>query len=529
MPDMPSVGSHSHKKKPFSFYVSVLGLSLVALITAWDATSLAIALPVITNQLHGNTLESFWASISFTLGVAITQPIYVSLSDVLGRKQPLYASMALFTIGAIVFAVANDMTTLIAGRLVQGLGGGGLYVLQDIILADITTLKERPLYLGLISIAMALGTILGPILGALFSDFASWRWIGWINLPIVGIGFLIFVFFLHLRPIPATFARKLRRLDWVGMFLFTTGATAVALPLSWAGSLYFWSSWRTILPFILGVFILVMFGLYERKVPVESLIPFRIFSNVTTVASLITGFVHGAIMYTMLFYLPLFFQAVFLEAPLEAAKSTLPVCILTVAFSFVAPVVVEFTRRYRLLLWSGWIIITLSLGLWYKVDRTTSRAEAYAYQSILGAGVGIVFTVTQFPMQASVAHVDDTGLAVGTLIVIRIFGALIGLAVGSTIFNSVFQKSITALGRLPESVRSLEDPSQAIDFIYTLRTLDLPPGFMDDLLVAYLGPYQAIWIVMASLSGIGLLVSLIVQELTLERDEAGRQGFQENS
>ncbi|RYP55369.1 hypothetical protein DL768_000124 [Monosporascus sp. mg162] len=437
-------------KKPLSFYVSVFGLGLVALITSWDATSLAIALPAITSQLHGTTLESFWASISFTLGIAITQPIYVSISDVLVRKPPLYASLVLFVVGAIVFAVADDMAVLIAGCLVQGLGGGGLYVLQDIILADITSLKERPMYLGLLAVAIALGTVSGPIVGALLSDFVDWRWIGRVNLPIVGVSFLAFVFFLRLRAIPMSFMAKLHRLDWFGMLLFAVGATAMALPLSWADALYPWSSWRTLVPFVVGLVILVIFGFYERKISVEPALPFRIFSNLTSISSLITGFVHGMVMYTMLQYLLLFFKAVFLEPPLEAALSSPPVCCLAVAFSFIAPVIIQLTRRSRLLLWLGWVILTVSLGLWCLVGQTTSRAEAYVFQSTLGVGIGTVFTGAQVPMQASVTHVDDTGLAVGTLIVICLFGALVGLSIGSTVFNSVFQKSIAALGTLPE-------------------------------------------------------------------------------
>ncbi|KAF7534068.1 hypothetical protein G7054_g6536 [Neopestalotiopsis clavispora] len=514
--------SSKSRKKPYHFYVSVFGLALVALITSWDATSLAIALPVITEQLHGTTLESFWASISFILGVALTQPVYVSVSDVLGRKPPLYCSTILFAIGAIIFALAKNMATLIAGRLVQGLGGGGLYVLQDIILADMTSLKERPLYLGLIALATAMGTILGPIVGALFTSF-DWRWIGWINLPIVGISLLTFVCFLRLRAIPSTFRNKIRRLDLVGMALFWIGATATALPISWAGALYSWASWRTIVPLCVGLSVLLLFGFYERKASAEPLIPFRVLSNITASSCLVSGFMHGSILYTILLYIPLWFQAILLEAPLEAAKSTLPICCLTVAFSFIAPVVIELTRRYRILLWIGWVILTLFLGLWCLVDQNSAPAELYLFQSFLGVGVGIVFTGSQVPIQASVSHVDDTGLAVGTLIVVRLFGALIGLSISSTVFSSVFSKSIAALGQLPEPLKILEDPTLAINFIPQLRLIESADtaGIID----VYRRSFQAIWIVMTCFSGVGLVACLFIKEHSLEKEEVGRQGF----
>ncbi|OTA61524.1 MFS general substrate transporter, partial [Hypoxylon sp. EC38] len=517
-------------KKPFSFYMSILALGMLSLITSWDSTSLSIALPVITRELQGTTLESFWASISFILGVAITQPIYVSVSDVLGRKLPLYTSMALFAVGAVVFAIAHNMPVLIVGRLIQGLGAGGLDVLEEIILADITNLKERPLYLALLAVAIAAGTISGPIIGAVFSEFVDWRWIGWINLPFVAIAFVLAFFFLHLRPIPLSFSVKARGLDWMGMALFTVGASATALPLSWADALYPWSSWRTIVPLVIGLLILATFCLYEkraaRKGVANALLPVRIFANITSVSSLATGFIHGVIMYTMLLYLPLFFQAVFLEAPLDAAKSTLPVCTLVVAFSFFTPITIELTRRYRVLLWIGWVTTSVFLGLWCLARQTTPRAEAYVFQALLGTGVGILFTGTQVPMQASVVDVNDTGLAVGMLVVFRLFGALVGLAIGSTAFSSVFQRSIAALGALPEQVNVLNDPSQAVGFIPNLRTVDLPEEYMSSLIEAYRKPFQAIWIIMTCFAGIGMLLSFFIKELSLENEDVGRQGFE---
>ncbi|KAF3025656.1 hypothetical protein E8E14_013566 [Neopestalotiopsis sp. 37M] len=519
----------SKAAKPASFYMSLLALGMLSLITSWDATSLAIALPVITSHLEGTTLECFWASISFILGVAITQPIYVSVSDVLGRKQPLYASMILFMIGAVVFATADSMIVLIIGRLIQGLGAGGLDVLEEIILADITTLRERPKYIGLLAVFIAVGTVSGPILGAVFSEFADWRWIGWINLPIVGVAFVLAFFFLRLKPILMPLNEKIRRLDWLGMSMFAFGAAAVSLPLSWANALYPWSSWRTILLLVVGVLVLVVFGLHERTSSLkEALMPRRIFSSRTSNASFIAGLVHGMILYTMLLYLPLFFQAVFLEPPLQAGISTLPVCALVVGFSFVAPIIVEITRRYRLLLVAGWALTTAFLGAWCLVGKDTSRAKAYAFQAMLGVGAGTLFTGIQIPVQASAtaANVDDTGLAVGMLVVFRLFGGLVGLAVGSTAFHSAFRAHIYAMSPpLPESARVLEDASQAISFIPTLTTLDVPAASLDALVDVYQKSFQAIWIAMTAVSGLGLLATFFIEELTLEIDEVGRQGL----
>ncbi|KAF5005989.1 hypothetical protein FDECE_7615 [Fusarium decemcellulare] len=512
-------------KKPLSFYMSILMLALVALTVSWDSTTLAVATPTITSRLHGTTLQSFWASIAFMLGVVVTQPIYSSVSNVVGRKVPLLAATVLFTVGCIIFALAKDMTIVIIGRTLQGLGGGGLDVLQAVILSDITTLKERPLYLGIMALAIAIGTLAGPVTGALFTEYVSWRWIGWINLPFTATIFVLTVVFLRLRIIDLALTSKLRRLDWWGMLLFTTGTTLSALPLSWANDLFPWSSWQTLVPLIVGVLVLIAFGFYEAK-PVEPIIPHRIFANWTFGIALISGFLNGMIMYSLTLYIPLFFQAVFLKPPLQAALAALPLAVVTLGFCFIASIIMEKTRRYRLQNLMGWILTTVFLGLWSRVGKDTSQAASYTFQSFLGMGVGTVFTTTTVQLQASVELVDDMGLAAGLLVFFRLFGALLGQTVGAAIFSSVFQDSLAGFGPLPKSLRVLEDSSEAIGFIHALASLDLPPEVMDKLIDVYQSPFQTIWIVMAGFSCVGVVASLFTKDFSLEREDVGRQGFE---
>jgi MFS family permease len=351
--------------KPMTFHLAFLSLLIMVLIVSIDATALAVALPVsaknesskekganstirhqsIAEELGGTTLEAFWANISFMLTVTVVQPIYTSTSDIVGRKLPLYAAFFLFGVGSIIFAVAPSMPIVILGRAVQGLGGGGIDVLNEVIVADITTLRERAFYIGLLSIPMALGTVLGPVLGALFSDYATWRWIGWINLPLLGVCLPLTIFCLRLKPMGGSMRGKLLRIDWTGMGLFTVGAVLFTLPLSWAGAMYPWNSWRTIVPLVIGLLVLAFFVWYESK-PAEPIFPYRIFRNRTAASTLIGSFIHGMVLYTLLSYLPLFFQSAFLEAPLQSAVSLIPFCAVLMSFTGIAAMGVEWTRRY---------------------------------------------------------------------------------------------------------------------------------------------------------------------------------------
>lgn len=481
---------------------------------------------MITRDLNGTTLEAFWASLCFLLAVVAVMPITTSLSDVLGRKVPLYASFVIFIVGSIVFAVAQNMGVLILGRVLQGLGGGGLDVLGEVILADLTSLKERGLYLGLFSIPMAGGAICGPIVGAAFAQNASWRWIGWINLPLGAIGLLLFIFFLRLKPIETSLATKLASLDWVGMVLYMSGSTLFSLPLSWAGALYPWGSYKTIVPFVLGCLILISLGFYEAR-PVQPMFPYRIFKSQTASFTLIGSFMHGAVLNGGLLYLILSFQATFRDTPFQSAVEVLPICVFIVVFSIVGAVSVEVLRKYKLLTIAAWPCLTVGVGLFALWKPGVSDGMKYGPQVLAGVGLGILFTICTFPMNAS-QNVDDAGMAIGIMVSFRMFGSMTGLAIGSTIFHIVFEHRIAELGQLPAELAILHDVREAVGFIPFLREIDgALPGY-DAVIESYRVSFMAVFLALTGMGAVGFIFSFFIKELSLENDEVGRQGFEGN-
>lgn len=441
----------------------------------------------------------------------------------MGRKYVLYASAILFGIGSIIFATATDMNIIVVGRLITGLGAGGLDVLQTIILCDITTLKERPHWLGVMSMANAVGAVTGPFIGGVLAEQAEWRWLGWINLITVGITSVLAFFFLHLTPIDGDIKDKMRKLDWSAFALFTVIGTTVALPLSWANTLYAWGSWRTLVPLVVGVLLLVPFGFVEKRAAVP-MIPYQIFDNVSIITGIVSGFIYGSLLNPILLYQPLFFQAVYLETPIEAAKSTLPLFCLVVAMSIIVSMLIDWSRKYRIVLWVGWSLTTIFLGLNYTIGADTSRARVYAFLAILGAGLGTALVTTTITVLASVRRVDDEGLAAGMLVTARFVGSLLALAICSTIFSSSFQKGLS-LKDLPEQLAVLEDPSQAVSFIPQLREINVSADIMQVVTGAYVDAFQTIWVALAAFSGLAALLSVLTRENSLEKDDVGRQGF----
>ncbi|KAF2993654.1 hypothetical protein E8E14_002155 [Neopestalotiopsis sp. 37M] len=392
------------------------------------------------------------------------------MSDALGRKLLLNTAFLFFAVGSIVFSVSESMAVIILGRVLQGLGGGGLDVLSEVIVADITTLKERPLYVGLLAVPMAVGCILGPVLGALFSELADWRWIGWINLPLVAIAAALSTLFLRLKPIEQSFKSRLAQIDWIGIALFS-------------------------------------------------------------VVTLIGGFIHGMVLYTLLLYLPLYFQAVYLEAPLQSAVSVLPFCCFVMVFTGIAAYAVELLRHYRWEIWLGWILLAVGTGLLALWDSNgtagSTRAATAGFQAIAGIGIGTIFTVPAISMQASAPTVEDQWLAIGILVSFRLFGALVGLAIGSTTFNSMFSRAIADLGPLPEAVAALNDSNEAVAFIPMLRDVNLPTALVDSVRDCYAAAMQDIWLILAGFGALGFLTSLFIESLNLETEEVGRQHYEQ--
>ena len=174
-------------------------------------------------------------------------------------------SLAFFTLGTIICCVAENFTQLLAGRSVQGIGGGGILALGLVILTDIIPLRQRPIFIGINQISWALGSISGPLLGGLFAQYTTWRWIFYINFPFCGIGFVTVPLVMRLHAERPPIKERLRSMDWFGSALFIASTTSFLIGLTWGGSQYPWSSWRTLLPIIVGAAGLVAMVVWERS------------------------------------------------------------------------------------------------------------------------------------------------------------------------------------------------------------------------------------------------------------------------
>ena len=478
----------------------------------------------LTKELGGSSLEAFWANISFLLVVTVVQPVYTTISEAVGRKLPLYVAFLLFGVGSVVFSCAKSLQAIIAARVLQGSGCGGIDVLNEIIAADITTMPERAFYLGLMSIPFALGSVLGPILGALFDQYMSWRWIGWINLPLVGLCLPLTASCLRLERPPGSLLKHLWHVDWFGLVIFTAGSVSLALPLSWAGVLYPWASWRTLVPLAAGAVFLVLLFWYESKQTSQALFPKRVIGNRAAATALILSFIHGLLFYTLIFHLPLFLQSVHLETPIMSSVTLLPFFSVTMASTGVAAVGLRWSSKCRLWVRLSWVLILLGISLFALWGSAKSTTAAAGCLFIVAIGLGSLFTLLPITMQASAEKSEDQGLAAGILVSFRLFGASIGLSISATVFSDAFGRVNMLKEEYLPGAQSL-NPNHALALIPQLGELLATVADSSCVLNAYLRSFRNVFYTLTAFSGFGLLVSLWMKRTNIKCDHTAESAL----
>lgn len=309
-----------------------------------------------------------------------------------------------------------------------------------------------------------------------------------------GRGIFYGILFLRLRPLDAALQSKFARLDWAGLALLTVGTTVFVTPLSWADTSYPWASWQTLLPLLLGLVVLAVFAVYESR-PEAPVISYRLFHSRTAAMALVGALVQGMTLYSLLQYLPFFYQSVLLETVIGSAVTLLPTSISSCVSAGLSVLALSSNAcgDYRLRIRAFWILVTLGSGLFALLETDSSISMRLGIPVVWAVGIGGLIQLLMLPMQASVQSVNDIGAAVSLLLSVRYVGGLIGVAIGATVFSSTFGSAMASVHDLPDSLAVLRDENNAIGFIPTLRTLDLAPEVMAPILQAYLEAMRAVF------------------------------------
>ncbi|KAL6887587.1 MFS general substrate transporter [Trichoderma longibrachiatum] len=502
------------------FWAIITALAITGLMSAIEGTIITSALPSITNALGGGDAY-IWIPNAYLLAQVAILPLAGQASNIFGRRHLLLCAVALFTLGGGLSGAASSMGMLITARTVQGLGGGGINLLIETIVTDIVPLRERGQYMAIVGIGAIVGATLGPFLGGLITDHASWRWCFYINVPIGVASFGILFIFLRVKyDRDLTWSARFRRIDISGNAIFVAAIVSALIALTWGGTIYSWSTYHIVVPLVLGIVGILLFAAFEwtPRICPEPSFPRQIVSNRTSAVALVLTFVHAIVAYWVYYFLPIYFQAVKGLSPLRSGIYTLPNVAGGLVFAVLGGVLLSKSGRYKPLHLAGFAITTVSFGLFSLLDARSSDAAWVCIQLLnaLGSGMlsGVLLPAVQAPLDESYV-----ATATGVWSFARYFGCIWGVTIPSAVFNNECRRllaSTTVTDAEIAGVLAGDGAYQHATAAFLLSIRD--PALRAEVVLVFTGAMRTVWLVGIAFAALGFLVSFIAKEIELRKD-----------
>lgn len=488
-------------------------LMAAMLLGSLDQTIFSTALPTIVGDLNGVD-HMMWVITAFMLAESVMMPIYGKIGDLLGRKQLFIGALVVFLIGSILGAVANSMLMLIIGRAVQGIGGGGLMILSQAIIADVIPARERGRYMGVMGGVFGISAVVGPLLGGYFTEGPGWRWAFWINLPIGIIAIAITIWKLDLP-------RRKQKLEWdyLGTLFMIIATTALVMATTWGGNRYAWSSPEILT--MIGVFIVatIILVLVELRAK-NPLIPMSFFTKRNFWLPTAAGFVMGIAMFGVLAYLPTYMQMVHGLGATAAGYMMIPMMVGMMGTSIISGRRITATGKYRHYPVIGLALVIVATVLLHLLTVDTPLYVLGIYLFIFGVGLGL-------NMQVLVLVVQNTMplQVVGSATAVNNFIRQIGSSIGSALVGGLFVGNLKDLlpERLQEAMTKLP-PEQAAamagqqgdaNSITPELVAKLPGPIHDAYLSAYNDALTPVFLYLVPMLIVGLVLLLFIKHETL--------------
>ncbi|KAM0811775.1 hypothetical protein AB5N19_12131 [Seiridium cardinale] len=520
----PADGGEQQVKKKIRTYLVVLALFLSLFAAALDVSIVATAAPTISEELS-SAVGYTWIGASFLLASVTASAIWVTLSDIWGRKIILMILLAWFALSSIVCAVARTIEVLIVGRAFQGAAGGGLVLLVHVCISDLFSLRysklsilQRSLLLGLTEGVWALAGGVGPVLGGVFASLASWRWSFWVNVPISGLAACIIFFFLDVQHEYTPFSDGLKAIDWTGIFAFLGCAVMLLLGLDFGGDLFPWNSAKVIALLAVGGALVFVFVYNEAKVAKYPLIPMYIFKNKINVAILVVTFFHGLVFMGAEYYLPLFFQSAFESTPLQSGLLLLPFIVTTAITGILCGIFIHRTGRFLELIWTGAALLCTGMGLFISLTTQATIGQVISFQIIGGIGSGLLFETPIIAIQSQVGQ-ESAATATSTLNFIRNVGITLSVVVGGTVFQSSIDARAASLraSGLPDELIQRFSGQSAMANVLSIGTVQ-NQAWKAAIEEAFSLAIKNMWILYTAAAFIGVVASVFVKQSHLSTE-----------
>ncbi len=467
------------------------------LLAALDQTIVSTALPTIVADLGGLDHLS-WVVTAYLLTSTIAGPLYGKLGDLYGRKLMMQIAVGLFLLGSVLAGLAQSMWFLIGARALQGLGGGGLFVLAFTVVGDVVAPRQRGKIQGIFGAVFGLSSVVGPLLGGFFVDALSWHWIFYINLPI-GLGALA----IFAAAFQATGKRKSHAIDWLGAALLSIALSCMVLLSSLSGQGYALSD-----PLMIGLAAasLIALALFIRVEfrAAEPILPMKLFTYNNFIVMGTVGFIIGAAMFGALIFLPFYLQAVKGVSPTMSGLQLVPMTLGILVGSMSSGQIMSRTGHYKWLPVIGSAVFCVGFLMLTRLRPDTSGWIVSSEMFIVGMGMGPSMSVGMTSIQNAVPpEIMGTGTAAFTTL--RQIGGSIGVAVFGTLFTNGLRANLGDMPMGGGDMRSLG--AETISRI--------PEPFRTKVLDAITGAMHPVFLAAAILAAISLVAGLFLREVPL--------------
>ncbi|MGW1681528.1 MDR family MFS transporter [Saccharopolyspora sp. NPDC002376] len=489
------------------FSALIAGMLLASL----DQTIVSTAMPTIVGDL-GGVEHQVWITTAYLLATTIVMPIYGKFGDVLGRRRLFLVAIALFTLASVGCAVAPDFWTFVVFRAMQGLGGGGLMILSQAIIADIVPASERGKYLGPLGGIFGLSAIGGPLLGGFFVDHLTWQWAFYINIPI---GILAFIIALAALTLPDKKATQ--PIDLLGVVFLSVATTCLIFFTDFGGDkAHGWSAPET---WAWGAGLLasaIAFVITEARAA-DPIIPLSLFRNPIFINATAIGLTLGLGMFAAIGFVPTFLQ---MSSGTSAAASgllMLPMMVGLLGTSITSGAMITKTGRYRIFPILGTIITGAAMVMMTTLTADTPVWLICAFLFVFGAGLGLIMQVVVLVVQNAVPPAM-IGTATSTNNYFREVGASLGVAVFGTIFTTRLTENLTDV--FTTAGASAADASTATATLDPKTLSQLPGPIRDGVVTAYADALAPVFWYLLPFIGIAFLLALVLKQIPLS-DVAG--------
>ncbi|BGP26001.1 major facilitator superfamily protein [Rhodotorula toruloides] len=504
----PLDGTPEKGKKPFAFWAVFIALCFSLFLSAIDVTAVSTVLPDMAQEFK--SADYSWVGSAYALTSTALIPWTGGLANIFGRRPILVAALLFFALGSALTGAAQSMAMAIAGRSVQGIGGGAILTMSEIIVIDLVPLAERGSYMGILGAVWAIASVAGPPIGGGLATAGAWRWLFYLNLPLTGLALGLVLVFLNIKAPQTTLKEKLEQMDYANI-VFVAGATSLIIGLTWGGSAYAWSSYHVLVPLVLGIFGLVVFFVVEARFVKYPTVPFDILGHPTALVGYVTTFLHSIAVLAVIYFFPTsYFQAAKGVSPIRAGIDLFPICFTIAPFAILTGASVTILGKYKAQNVVAWCFMVVGFALMtlLKWDSKTG------IPILFGIGAGGLYAGLNFPVLAPIP-VQQQPLAMAFFGFIRSLGQVFGITVGSTILQNQLAK------KMPQEYAAQFGGRGDAAFAAIPLIKDLPEPLRTAVRAAFSDSTRTIWLFCLGITAVGLVISLLMKDIPLatETDE----------